>query len=143
MANFKNKTKSVEKVMLTNVQRLMDIINNRIDNDIRQPLGMPDNQQDAAKWFINLLEPRIKFEKVENNIDPYQERLADCLKTYYKFNQHEQHYILGLIDKGIKWRGDSVEFMKVRDMVTPEMIAMVKNDRTLLKKFRIGEIGKA
>lgn len=119
-----------EKELLTNVQRLMDIINNRRDNNIRQPVGMPEGQQEAAKWFIKLLEPRNKFEKVDKNIDPYQERLADCLKTYYKFKQHEQTYILGLINSGIKWRGDSIEFMKVRAKVTLEFMA----DKDKLRK---------
>ena len=112
----------IEKELLTNVQRLMDIINNRRDNGIRQPAGMPEGQQEAAQWFIKLLEPRNKFEKVDKNIDPYQERLVDCLRTYYKFSKQDQGYILGLIDKGIKWRGDSIKFMKVRAKVPESRI---------------------
>jgi hypothetical protein len=122
MGKFNGTTKVVEeKVLLTNVQRLMDIINNRRDNKISNPCGMPESQQDAAKWWIKLLEQRFQHEKVDNNIDPYQERLVDCLVEYYKFSHSDQSYILSLFDKGVMWRGDSIKFMKIREKITNDM----------------------
>jgi len=131
------KKENGEHVHLSDVQRLMNIINNRMDNGIKKPVGMPDHAQEAAKWFIKLLETRMKHEvdNPEINHYPYQDRLVDCLKTYYKFNRQDQQYILCLIDDGISWRGDSIEFMKVREKVKPEMVADKVKLKAMLSKM--------
>ena len=132
-----NISKQNEVVHLSDVQRLMNIINNRKDRHVLKPAGMPTSAQEAAKWFIGLLEPRMKYEidEPERNHFPYQDRLVDCLKTYYKFKRRDQQYILCLIDDGIAWRGDSIEFMKKRETITPEMIDAVKNNVGILKQW--------
>jgi len=125
MPSFDKKKDVIEeKPQLTNIQRLMDIINNRKDNGIRQPYAFPDSPQEAAKYWIHFLEERMKYEIDTTKNLPYQERLADCLEIFYKLSTTDQRYLTSLReDKGIYWRGDSIEFMKKRECVTPEMIA--------------------
>ena len=106
----------------TNIQRLMDIVNNRIDQRIKHPVGLPDHPQEIAKTWINFCEPRDKYEIATTVLDPYQERLADCLKIFYKLSHADQGYLNQLRSKGIYWRGDSIEFMRKREKVTPEML---------------------
>jgi len=129
-----------EWIPLTNVQRLMDVINNRRDNGIKHPQGMPEGQQEGAKWWIKLLEPRMQFEvdEISKRHMPYQERLADCLVKYYKHTDAEQRRILGWIRDGVAWRGDSIEFMEVRAKVTPAM----KIDRDGLMRAMKAMTGK-
>jgi hypothetical protein len=110
-----------EKEPLTNVQRLMDVINNRKDNKIRQPFGFPDHPQEAAKFWIDFIEPRMKYEISTASVDPYQERLVNTLKEFYKLSIPHQRYLIQLRGKGIYWRGDTIEFMQKREKISPEM----------------------
>ena len=132
MAKYKNKPKKEvdEKILITNVQRLMDVINNRMDSGIRIPAGMPEIRQEAAKWWINLLEPRMQHEIVENNTDQYQERLVDCLTIFYKLPHADQQQIIAWSENKIMWRGDSMKFMRTRAKVD-----MSKIDKS--KMFRM------
>lgn len=127
MGKFKRKKEDKEeKVLLTNVQRLMDIINNRMDNGIRKPVMFPENQQETAQWWIKFLEPRMKHEIVKDNTDQYQERIADCLTIFYKLSEADQGYLYGLQQRGIWWRGDSIKFMKTRAKVDMNKIDKTK-----------------
>lgn len=125
----------------TDIQRLMDIANNRKDRRIKHPVGLPDHPQEIAKTWISFCEPRAKYEIATENIDPYQERLADCLKIFYKLSHADQGYINQLRAKGIYWRGDSIEFMKMREKVTPEMLANKERMRNMLHSM-ISKMGK-
>jgi len=138
MANFNKKNPKEEKVQLTNVQRLMDIINNRRDAGKQQPFGFPDNQQEFAQQFIKFLEPRMKYEIDELGKLPYQERLAECLVNYYRLSHHNQKYLHHLRENNVYWRGDSIEFMKAR-----EKIDMNKIDKTKLKSMIKSIIARA
>ena len=141
---------------LTNIQRLMDIINSRMDSGTRKPVMFPDSQQEAAKFFIGILEPRMQFEidelkmitKSDNDKNkigqkywflPYQERLAECLITFYRLPHADQVQIVKWSNEKIMWRGDKMNFMRKRAKVTPEMIAKIKNNPEMLK----GMIGRA
>jgi len=124
MGRFKNdKNGGEEKVQLTNVQRLMDIINNRRDAGKRQPYGFSEQPQEFAQQFIKFLELRMKYEIDTLKLLPYQERLSDCMISYYRLNNGDQHYLHNLREKGIWWRGDSIKFMRIREKITPEMMA--------------------
>ena len=126
---IKNRVRNIpEKPQrLTNIQRLMDIVNNRIDNRILKPEGFPVGQQEIAKYWIDFLEPRLKHEVADDRTDPYQERLANCLSAFYKLNHRDQRYINKLRAEGVFWRGDSMEFMRLR-----EKLKMAKIDKTRL-----------
>ena len=126
---------------LTNVQRLMDIANNRKDQGIKHPVGLPDHPQELAKSWINFLEPRMKHEVSTEKLDPYQERIADCLKIFYKLSHSDQGYINQLRSKGIYWRGDSIKFMRMREKVTPEMLADKEKLRQALHSM-VAKIGR-
>ena len=126
MGKYSKKNTVEEKEPLTNDQRLMDVINNRKDNKIRQPFGFPDHPQEAAKFWIDFIEPRMKYEISTVSVDPYQERLVNTLKEFYKLPIPHQRYLIQLRGKGIYWRGDTIEFMQRREKITPEMIQKAK-----------------
>ncbi len=143
---------SVEAVKLSDVQRLMDIINSRIDAGTRKPVPMPENQQEAAKWFIGILEPRMQFEidelttitKSDGDKSiigkkywklPYQERLAECLIAYYRLPHADQIQIVEWSQNKIMWRGDKMSFMRKRAKVTPEMLADKGRLKSMLHKI--------
>jgi len=143
-------------VKLTDVQRLMDIINDRIDAGTRKPVPMPDNQQDAAKWFIGILEDRLQFEvdelktvtKSDNDKSkigskywflPYQDRIAECLISYYRLPHADQVQIVEWSTKKIMWRGDSMKFMKTRvkvDMSKIDKTKIFSMMKTIIAKAR-------
>lgn len=131
MVDFRKKKREEKEVRepKTDIQRLMDIVNNRKDNHIKQPIGLPEHPQEIAKTWINFCEPRLKYEIIENGIDQYQERIADCLTIYYKLSHADQGYLQRLRSNGMYWRGDSIEFMREREKVTHEMVA----DKTQLR----------
>jgi hypothetical protein len=123
MARFTNKNDDYETPEpKTDIQRLMDVVNNRVDTGIKHPVGLPEHPQEIAKTWINFCEPRMKHEIATSAIDPYQERLADCLKIFYKLNHVDQRYLSELRSRGIYWRGDSIKFMKVREKVDMDKI---------------------
>ena len=127
---------------LTNIQRLMDIANNRIDAGVSHPVGLPEHPQEIAKSWINFVEPRMKYEIATNKGDPYQERLVHTLVKFYKSSHADQRYLMQLRSKGIYWRGDSIKFMKMRANVTPDMLANKEHMRMSLHSM-INKIGKA
>lgn len=113
----------------------MDVINNRMDNKIKHPVGMPNHQQDFAIAWMKFLEPRMKYEIATEKLDPYQERIVDCLIIFYKLSKSDQEYLNKLRSEGIYWRGDSIEFMKKREKVTPEYLADKDKLRNMLKSM--------
>lgn len=133
---------------LTDIQRLMNVINNRRDNKCAHPVGLPEHPQEAAQTWINFIEPRMKFEidelRTKNDKSgwhlPYQERLVDCLEIYYKLSHTDQHYLQKLRSEGIYWRGDSIEFMKVREKVTPDSLKDKEKIRSTMRSI-IKKIG--
>lgn len=114
--------------LITPVQRLMNVINNRSYHNVIHPYGMPEHPQEAADWWLTMQEPfddseapRLTETTANNKTvgrpkkiwkTPYSDRVSECLVRYYKLNMDGQVYIHNLIKKGICWRGDSVEFMK-------------------------------
>ncbi len=136
MGSFKNDTTGGEEnPKVTNVQRLMDIINNRRDSGTRKPVPMPEGQQESAKWFIGILEPRMQFEIATDKCDPYQERLAECLIAYYRLPHADQIQIVEWSQNKIMWRGDKMSFMRKRAKVTPEMLADKGKLKSMLHKI--------
>ena len=151
MANFAEKKQyrnNETPEFITPVQRLMDIINNRMDRHKSHPAMMPEKQQDAAEWWITKQEPMHSDEKARlewsqpkrANEDrkqywktPYADRLCETLSTFYKLSHADQMYILDLHEQGIWWRGDSIEFMRIREKVDMNKIdkgkitAMMRN----------------
>jgi len=113
---------------VAHIQRLMDIINDRRDKGFHHPPPMPHHPQQAAQWWIDFCECRMKYEIETEKLDPYQERLADSLVHFYKLSSKDQQYIANLKEKGIYYRGDSIEFMKVREKVTPEAVQKCKGN---------------
>lgn len=114
------------------VQSLMDLINNMADARKKKPAMMPAHPQEAANWWIGLQEPPSDDEvpieswtKPRSQTDiptkfwktPYNDRLVDTLKIFYNLSHAYQMYIIDLHSQGIWWRGDSIEFMKVRESV--------------------------
>ena len=155
--NHHRETETQAKV--SDVQRLMDIINNRIDSGTRKPTPMPDGQQEGAKWFISILEPRMQFEidelktitKSDNDKNrigqkywhlPYQDRLAECLIAFYRLPHADQIQIVEWSGNNIMWRGDKISFMRKRAKVTPEFLADKGKLRKMLHSM-IANIGKA
>jgi len=150
---------SVSENKKTDIQRLMDIINSRIDFGTRKPVMMPEGQQEAAKWFIGILEPRMQFEIDElktvtrsdndkNRIGqkywflPYQDRIAECLVTFYRLPHADQVQIVKWSEENIMWRGDKMSFMRKREKVTPEFLADKDKLRSMLKSM-IARVGVA
>lgn len=159
MGNYKKKKNHQDHLeapeFITPVQRLMDIINNRMDARTSHPAMMPERQQEAAEWWITKQEPMGDNEKAgldwtipKKATDvrkqywktPYADRLTDTLIIFYKLNHAEQMYILDLHSQGIWWRGDSIEFMKKLEKVTPEMVADKVKLRAMLHKM-VGKMG--
>jgi len=103
------------------IDRLVAIIENRQASNCGDPRGMPTNPQQAAHWWIKFLEPRLQHEidmKTKKGWHlPYQERLADCLKIFYRMRHSEQAELVAMRGRGIQWRGDSIEFMRIRQKV--------------------------
>jgi len=152
MAEFGKKSKYRDQSeippQVTPVQRLMDIINDRRNAEKSHPAMMPEQQQDAANWWMTKQEPVGKWEKAtlewskpKRNTEartrywktPYADRLSETLSAFYKLTHAEQLYILDLHSQGIWWRGDSIDFMKKRASVTPEMIV---DKNTLMKVMK-------
>ena len=142
----RNKPQNEHVERVTDIQRLMDVINNRKDNKINHPVGLPEHPQEAAKSWINFLEPRMKHEIDEFRTKhdksswhlPYQDRLVDCLTIYYRLSHTDQQYLQILRSKGIYWRGDSMDFMRKREKVTPEFIADKQKLKAMLNSMIYG-----
>ena len=149
----KKHTSNDVKEFITPVQRLMDIINNRMDNNSIMPAMMPHKQQEAAEWWITMQEPiaydekahlewsqpkRLNEERFQYWKTPYADRICETLSAFYRLNHAEQMYIIDLQSQGIWWRGDSIKFMKIR-----EKVDMNKIDKTNLKDMMKKVISKA
>lgn len=106
---------------LSDIDRIAEIIENRKACNCGEPRGMPNQTMQGAQWWIKFLEPRQQHEVdrfVRNNWQlPYQDRIAHCLVIYYRLRHSEQSEIVAMRDKGIHWRGDSINFMRIRAKV--------------------------
>jgi len=152
MASFKSKN-TVERdrqdvpELISPVQRLMDVINDRRDMDVVRPAMMPEQQQRAAEWWTTKQEPmagderpRLEWARPERGTDerkrywktPYADRLCETLSRFYRLSHADQMYILDLHSQGIWWRGDDIEFMRLREKVDPAQI----DKQELLKQMR-------
>ena len=128
---------------IQDVDRIAEIIENRKASKCREPRGIPTQTMQGAHWWIKFLEPRAQYE-VDKFIKkswelPYQNRISDCLVIYYRLSQHEQSEILAMRDRGIFWRGDSIEFMRIRQKV--DMNKIDKSNLTHLLKTIIRRAG--
>ena len=135
MGRFDRKKKDTDQdvpELICPVQRLMNIINNRMDKNASHPAMMPEKQQEAAEWWKAMQEPMGKDEKAtlewtapKKATDsrrqywktPYADRIATTLIEFYKLSHADQMYIIDLHSQGIWWRGDSIKFMKLREKV--------------------------
>ena len=118
---LKNEAKPQQAEKPGDIDRLTAIIENRQASNCSEPRGMPTQTDQAVQWWIKFLEPRMQHEtdmKTKKGWHlPYQERLTDCLKIFYRMRHSEQAELVAMRDRGIQWRGDSIEFMRIRQKV--------------------------
>jgi hypothetical protein len=135
-----DESKQPEK--LSDIDRLKIIIENRQTCNCREPRGMPTDPDQAARWWIKFLELRQDYEIDRQTkkgwVLPYQERISDCLKIYYRLPQSAQSELVAMRDRGIYWRGDGIQFMRTRAKVD-----MDKIDKTNLTKMMKTVIARA
>jgi len=123
---------------IEDVDRIASIIENRKASNSSEPHGIPAQTMQGAHWWIKFLEPRQQYE-VDRFLKkawqlPYQNRIADCLIIYYKLSGREQSELLAMREREIYWRGDSLEFMRIRQKVDMNKLDKA-NMKQLLKKI--------
>jgi len=132
---LENDKKPQQAEKLSDIDRIANIIENRKSAKCSEPRGMPTQTMQGAQWWIKFLETRLQHEvdtKTKKGWNlPYQERIADCLKIFYRLRHNEQAELLAMRDRGICWRGDTVEFMRIRAKVDMNKINKSKLTRTM------------
>ena len=125
---------------IKDADRIAGIIENRKSSNVREPHGMPTQTMQGVHWWIKFLEPRQQYEvdrfKKKAWELPYQDRMAGCLIIYYKLSGRDQSELLAMRDRGIYWRGDSLEFMRVRQKVDMSKIDKSSIGKLLKKIIR-------
>ena len=129
-------------------KRIMDVVNNREQSRCGYPRCFPEDRKKVPAWWIKFLEKPFDTERDEliivtpkNEKDkkikkiwrtPYQDRVIDCLKIFYKLRYAEQQELVSMRQSYVFWRGDSMKFMRLRAQIKPQDIKKSEIQRSIM-----------
>lgn len=132
--------------------QVIDVLADICQHARRKPVMFPSDPRAAASYWINHQEPpnesteRPRQIKQKDKVfwqTPYHDRLAANLRTFLQFKKIHQLFVIEAIERGIPWRGDSVEFFADIIRETDKMLAnkdeYIENGLQTLKDFKIGK----
>lgn len=108
-----------------------------------KPKMFPVDPRAAASYWINHQEPPHEFTEAVQKIEqgdksywrtPYHDRLTETLKIFLSLKSPQQVFVIEHIERGIPWRGDSVEMFK--SVVTESQKFLADKDQYIEKALK-------
>lgn len=123
--------------------KAVDVLAQIIEHQRKKSDYMPPRPFDAAHWWIDHQEPADEFlDRVERIIGkdgkhagwktPYIDRMVSTLRIFLALNEPKKAYVIQQIERGIPWRGDSME-----------MFLLIVAEEEKMRKDRDGYICQA
>ena len=111
---------------------LIDVLSRIMMRSKHKPRMFPSDPRAAASYWIAHQEPACEHTEAVERVDqgdksywktPYHDRLCGTLKIFLKLKSPQQIFVIEHIDRGIPWRGDSIEMFNLIIVETQKMQA--------------------
>ena len=116
----------------------------------RWPEIMPEGENHAARWWIDLMEPPREFGDEPQAVErdgqirgwrtPYHDRLLFSLQKFLGFTEPQQVWIVEHVMNGIPWRGDDgkryADIIKHHELMKKNPAAFVGQATEVLTQMR-------
>jgi hypothetical protein len=129
---------------------IIDVLSKVLMRTRHKPKMFPVDPRAAASYWINHQEPAHEFTEAVQRIEqgdksfwrtPYHDRISGTLKIFLSLQPIHQTFVIEHIERGIPWRGDSVEMFNSVVTETQKMQAdkggYIQNALKALRDFKM------
>lgn len=111
---------------------IIDVLSKVMMRHKRKPQMFPSDPRAAASYWMNHQEPPHEFTEAVQRVEqgdksfwrtPYHDRLTGTLKIFLSLKSPQQIFVIEHIERGIPWRGDSIQMFNSIIVETQKMQA--------------------
>jgi hypothetical protein len=134
---------------------IIDVLSSILIRHKYKPRMFPTDPRAAASYWINHQEPPHEFTEAVQFVEqgdksfwrtPYHDRLSGTLKIFLSLKSPQQIFVIEHIERGIPWRGDTVEMFNsiVREAqkMQADKDGYIEKALTSLRDFKMQSLGE-